>query len=319
MAIAKSAKWLLKETYLQLYRTVQEFNDDQCSLMAAALAYYAVFSLAPLIVIAISLVGWVFDPSDVRGEVKRQIQVVAGNAAAEEIHTLVARASERENGWLSGLLGGGALLLGASGVFLQIQTALNRAWDVMPDPERSGIRAFITQRLLSFSMILVITFLLLTSLSISAVLSAFGEYLSQLTPPGAGKALMIALHSVVSFGVIMALFAAMFKFLPDAHIEWRAVWFGAFTTAVLFVAGKFVLGLCLSQSNLATSFGQAGSLAFILTWIYYSSMIFLFGAEFSQVWSRRRGWSSTPVNGAVQVTSKPVDVDYEHPPADNAN
>jgi len=306
-------KWLWRETYVQLQRTVTEFTEDQCTVMAAALAYYAIFSLAPLMVIAISLAGWIFDPSDVQGEVRRQIKTVAGSEAADEINTLITRASARENGWLAGAAGGVALLLGASGVFLQIQTALNRAWDVTVDPERSGIKAFITQRLLSFSMVLVITFLLLTSLTVSAALSAFGEFIADLTPPGVGQTLIFALHSLFSFGVIVLLFAAMFKFLPDAEVPWKSVWFGATVTALLFVIGKVALSIGLSQSNLATTFGQAGSLAFILTWIYYSSMIFLLGAEFSQVWARRRGWDMRPVEGAVKVTNKPTDIEYERP------
>ena len=183
---------------------------------------------------------------------------------------------------LATLLGVAALLVGATGAFLQLQASLNKAWEVKPDPKQGGIKQFIRKRLFSFGMILVIAFLLLVSLVVSALISALGHMLQSLLPGGVSEVLLYLVDLVVSLAVITSVFATMFKVLPDAEIAWKDVWPGAVVTAVLFVLGKFLIGFYLGRSNPGEAFGAAGALALILAWIYYSSLILLFGAEFTE-------------------------------------
>lgn len=203
-----------------------------------------------------------------------QIGSLVGPEAAEQTRAMVRQAGEHleEGGVLTTMLGLGALLFGATGAFAQLQTALNTAWGVRPDPAQGGLRNFFIKRVLSLSMVLGIAFLLLVSLVVSTMLSAFGEVLAEAVP-FLGQPLLFALNIVLSLAVITVLFAALFKVLPDAEVGWRDVWVGAAATAVLFVAGKFVIGLYLGQSNPGSVFGAAGSLVVILIWIYYSAMI----------------------------------------------
>ena len=195
-------------------------------------------------------------------------------------------------------------MLGASGAFGQLQAALNRAWEVAPDPEQGGLKAFLLKRVFSFGMILSVAFLLLVSLVLSAALSAFGGALAGMLPEGVSATLLQVLNQVVSFAVIAGLFAAIFKVLPDATVAWRDVWVGAAVTAVLFVVGKFVIGYYLGRSNPGEAFGAAGSLAVMFVWIYYSSMILLLGAEFTQAWAEARGSGIAPERGAVRVVQE---------------
>jgi membrane protein len=184
---------------------------------------------------------------------------------------------------------------------VELQAALNRAWGVEPDPDRGGVKNFVIKRLFSLGMVLSIAFLLLVSLVLSAALTAFGGALGGLLPGDASEVLLQLLDNAVSLVVITLLFAAMFKVLPDARIAWRDVWVGALVTTVLFLAGKFLIGLYLGQANPGEAYGAAGSLAILLVWIYYSSLILLLGAEFTPVWARERGAGVEPQEGAVRV------------------
>lgn len=289
-------------TVALLKRTASEFVNDECPRMAAALSYYTVFSLPALLVLILLVAGAVWDPEDVRGQLAAQIDAVMGPATAEQVRAILDQSEQPGAGRpLAAILGIGALLFGATGAFIELQAALNRAWNVGPDPEQGGIRNFITKRLLSIGMVLSIAFLLLVSLVLSAVLAAFGDVFTTMLPGEVSEALLVALNFGVSLLVITLLFAAMFKVLPDAQIAWRDVWVGALVTTVLFLVGKFLIGLYLGQTNPGEAYGAAGSLAILLVWIYYSAMILLIGAEFTQVWANDRGRGVEPQEGAVRV------------------
>jgi membrane protein len=205
---------------------------------------------------------------------------------------------------VSAALGIIALIAGATGAFGQLQSSLNTIWHVKPDPRVGGVKNFVGHRILSLGMILAIAFLLLVSLAVSAALSAFGGFLSGFLPQGFSGAVLHGVEILVSLGIVAALFAAMFKVLPDAKIRWRDVWIGAFITAILFTVGKFLIGLYLGHSGAATAYGAAGSLVLIVLWINYSSLIFLFGAEFTAVWAETHSGTVQPKPGAVKVVTE---------------
>ncbi|MBB4638597.1 YihY/virulence factor BrkB family protein [Longimicrobium terrae] len=295
-----------KGTLDLLKTTFQEFMKDECPRMAAALSYYTVFSLPPLMILLLLIAGTVFDPQQVQAAIHEQIGMLMGSAGADEIAAIINQAERPGGRGIKAVLGVGAILFGATGAFIQLQSALNAAWEVEPDPNQGGIRNFIFKRLLSLGMILGIAFLLLVSLGISAALSAMGGALGGFFP-GVPEPVLYAVNLAISFVVITALFAAMFKVLPDARIAWRDVWVGAVVTSLLFLVGKFVLGFYLGRSNPGEAFGAAGSLALVLVWIYYSAMILLVGAEFTQTWAVTRGGGIRPESGARFKATEPVD------------
>jgi membrane protein len=274
------------------------FNEDECPTQAAALSYYTVFSLPPLLLLILLLMGKVLDPAKVREALQGQIGGVLGPSGAHEVQTILEHARNPGGSGLAATIVGILILaIGAIGVFGQLQAALNHTWNVKPDPQ-AGLKSFVMKRLFSFGMVLAIGFLLLVSLALSAALSALGGTLGRF---GLSGSLLEGLNFLISFSVIAALFAGIFKVMPDAKISWRDVRAGAIATAFLFVLGKFALGFYLGHSNPGQAFGAAGSLALLLVWIYYSSMIVLFGAEFTQVWAERRGSGIEPERGAVRV------------------
>jgi membrane protein len=286
-------------------KSVDDFMNDDCPTMAAALSYYTVFSLPPLLLIILILVGVLLDPQDVQGGIEAQIRDLMGPAGAAQIRTILQAADRPGSGGvLQTVLGVVALILGATGAFGQLQAALNRAWQVAPDPRQGGIKSFLLKRVFSLGMVLGLAFLLLVSLVLSTVLSAFGSQLGSILPDGLSGTVLEAINFGFSFGAIALLFAAMFKVLPDARITWRDVWVGAVMTAFLFTVGKFLIGFYLGRSNPGEAFGAAGSLALMLVWIYYSSMILLFGAEFTQTWAEQRGKGIEPVRGAVRAVQE---------------
>jgi membrane protein len=285
-----------------LKRTVTEFINDECPRMAAALSYYTVFSLPSLIILILLIAGAIWDPQDIRGALATQIDQLMGPATAEQLRGLIDQAEEPGAGrGLAAVLGIAAVLFGATGAFVELQAALNRAWGVEPAPESGGVKNFIVKRLFSFGMVLTIAFLLLVSLLLSAILTAFGGTIGALLPGEASEVLLLALQYGISFVVVTLLFASIFKVLPDARIAWTDVWVGAIATTVLFLIGKFLIGLYLGQSNPGEAYGAAGSLAILLVWIYYSAMILFIGAEFTQVWADERGSGVKPEKGAVRA------------------
>ena len=285
-----------------LKETVHDFLEDDCMDSAAALSYYTILSLPALLVLILTIISAVLNPSDVRGGLEGQLQNLMGPSAGEQIRTIIQQAEQKpHNGAIPTILGIAGLLLGATGAFGQLQKALNRSWNVEPDPNQGGLKNFLSKRVFSLGMILVVAFFLLVSLVISAALTGMGGRLSGFLPSGLSAPLLEVLNMVISLGVITLLFGALFKVMPDAKISWRSVWVGAAVTALLFVIGKFLIGFYLGKSNPGQAYGAAGSLAVLLLWVYYSAIILLFGAEFTETWAERRGQGIEPEPGAVRV------------------
>jgi membrane protein len=286
--------------------TVQEFRDDECPSMAAALAYYTALAMPPLLVMIVSVAGWMWGPDDVRGQLQNQVTNVVGEGGWTQIETMMQTAEHQEDrGLLATALSLGLLLFSATGVMLQLQTALNKAWGVMPDPAAGGIKSFVLKRLLSLAMILGIAFLLIVSLLLTAALNVVSSRINGLLPSGDEGIIAHVVNVVVNAIVFTALFAAMFKWLPDAVIRWRDTLVGAGITAALFLIGQFGMGVYFGMKEEGT-YGVASSFVLLLLWVYYSSMIFLLGAEFTQVWARMRGMEITPEPGAVRVERQTV-------------
>lgn len=279
--------------------TVNKALDDKVPRLSAALSYYSIFSLAPLLLIAISIAGAVFGEEAASGLLANQLRAAIGSNAAEAVQDMVMRTRKPSDNILASLTGLLVLLIGAGGVFGQLQDALNTVWGVSPKPGRI-FRTVLRERFLSFSMVLGTGFLLLTSLILTTVLQATTDTISNLisVPP----AVWTLLSSMLAFVTVATLFAAIFKLLPDAHVEWRDVRFGAVLTAALFVAGKFLLGWYLGREATTSVYGSAGSLVLILLWVYYTSLILLLGAEFTQVHARARGRDIRPTSRAVRVS-----------------
>ncbi len=290
----------LKPALSMIKESFQEWKEDDALQLGAALAYYTIFSIAPLLLIVIAVAGLVWDREAVQGQLVGQIDQLVGRQGAEAIQGMVANAAKQgdKSGILATIVAGVTVLFGATGLFAQLQSSLNKIWNVEAKPSR-GIVGFLMTRVLSFGMILGIGFLLLVSLVVSAGLTAVNSYMSGLLP--GAETLFLALNFVVSLAVITLLFAMMFRFLPDVKIAWRDVWVGAAVTAVLFTIGKFLIGLYLGHSSAASVFGAAGSLVILLLWIYYSTQILFFGAEFTQVYARRYGSRIVPDEHAVEV------------------
>ncbi|HZF09605.1 MAG TPA: YihY/virulence factor BrkB family protein [Thermoanaerobaculia bacterium] len=281
-----------------LKETVKEWQDDNVLELGAALAYYTIFSLAPLLFIAIAIAGLVYGRDAVQGRLVTEIQGLIGRQGAEAVQTMLAHTWRQGSSGLVAVVGAVTILFGASGVFGQLQSSINRIWDVAPRPERA-ILGYLKARFLSFGMVLGIGFLLLVSLVVSAALAALSAYAIGLLP--SLKVLFQVAGSVVSFAVVTLLFAMIFRFLPDVRISWEDVWIGSAVTALLFEAGKFLIGLYLGRSSVTSAYGAAGSLVVILLWVYYSSQILFFGAEFTQVYARRYGQRIQPSAHAIRV------------------
>ncbi len=287
---------------LQLAKsTYSGFSEDDCMTQGAALAYYTVFSLAPLLLVVIAIAGIVLGREAVQKDIQNQITMLLGGDAAGQIGIMLQKAQRHSGGWLGAAIGLFTLLLGATGTFGSLQDALNKVWHVKPDPKASGVRAFLSKRLLSFGIILGLAFLLLVSLALSAVLSAVGSAVARYLPQGLSSGFLHALGFALSFIVITLVLAAIFKVLPDAKIQWRHVWVGAILTSILFTIGKELIGLYLGKTAVASAYGAAGSFVIIVVWLYYSSLILLFGAEFTKVWTMRRHGAVKPEDGAVHV------------------
>ncbi|MEX0702343.1 MAG: YihY/virulence factor BrkB family protein [Planctomycetales bacterium] len=283
-----------------LSATFSEFSEDDCLTMAAALAYYTAFSLPPLLLLIVTVAGWIWSPDAVTGQIEEQVGGVIGQGGWQQVETMMRAAGGRDDGLIAALVGGGVLLFGATGVMAQLQHALNRAWEVEASAKSGGIRHFFFKRVLSLGMILGVAFLLIVSLVLTAVLNATAAHVQTWLPAALQGWTPFVVHACVNLIVLTLLFAAMFKWLPDAEVEWRDTWIGAGTTALLFLAAKFALGIYFGMQR-AETYGPAASFVLILLWVYYSSIVFLLGAEFTQVWARRRGARIEPSPGAVRI------------------
>lgn len=274
------------------------WSRDKIPRHGAALAYYTVLSLVPLLIVLISLIGLIFGREATQKHILEQTTSLMGPQSADAIRQMIEHAGQPTTGTVAMLLGAATLLVGASGVFAQLQDSLNTVWGVEPKEGR-GIWGVIRDRFISVSAVLGTGFLLLVSLVLSAALAAFGKWYGGWLP--APEVVLQGLELVISLFVIAGLFALMFKVLPDARIAWSDVWIGALLTALLFTIGKFAIGLYLGKSDVGSAYGSAGSLVIMLVWIYYSAQILLFGAEFTQVYANKLGTRIVPTEKAVVV------------------
>ncbi len=295
---AKKEKFHLLRSWGPLFlQSFNEWMEDRALRFSAALAYYSIFAMAPLVVIAIAVAGLVFGEEAARGQVYQQIEWLLGPKGAGEIQTLIQASSDPSQGILAAALGVVTLLIGASGVFGQLKDALNSIWGVRL--KKGGLLASLKEYLLNFSMVLGVGFLLIISLLLSAVLQAMNNFMAAyLSIPG----FVAQLTAVVSFFVLVLLFALIFKVLPDVRINWEDVWIGATVTTLLFTFGKYLVGLYLATSSIGSSFGAAGALILVLVWVYYSTTIFFLGAEFTKVYADRYGSGINPSRNACFVS-----------------
>lgn len=281
-------------TIVQVFRAaLRAWWDDDVLRLGASLSYYTLFALAPILLVATAVAGSVFGAGAVGGEIAGQLDQLVGAEGAGAVQSLIEGASHRRSGLVATTIGSITFVVAATGAFLELQAALNTIWRVTPNP-RKHIRAHVLDRVRSFSLVVAIGFLLMVSLAVTAALAALSEWFATRSP-----ALPLAwtvLNVLVSLVVTTALFALLYRVLPDVRLLWRDVTMGAVVTAVLFTAGQQVIGLYLGQSSVASSYGAAGSVMILLLWVYYSCQILLFGAEFTRVYAQRLGAERHPAS-----------------------
>ena len=299
---------LVGNTSSLLKQTFQEWLQDKAPQLGAALAYYTVFSLAPLVLVLLAIIGVVFrdDPAGAWSKMTQQMGYFLDPSAVQVVQDIAQKASQPGKSTIATIIGIALALFGASGVFGQLQDALNTIWGVKAKPGR-GVWGFLRSRFLSFAMVAGICFLLLVSLTIEALLKAVSQFIQSILPGGIVFAL--AIYLIFDFAVIILFFAMIFKFLPDVKIQWRDVWIGAVITAILFGVGKWALGLYLNSGAAGSAYGAASSLITLLLWVYYSSQILLFGAEFTQVYADRAGRDVEPSEYAVRLHTSQIEID----------
>ena len=301
----------LKTAWSMTKQTFSEWSNDKGGRLGAALSYYTVFSLAPLLLVVISVAGLVFGERAAEGSLFGQLSGLIGPDAAHLIEAAVAKAHHTKGGVLGTVIGILVLLAGATGDVIELQDALDTVWKIEPKPNR-GIWGVVRTRLLSVAMILSLGFLLLVSLVVSAALSALSGWLRSAF--GNIAVLSWFVDAVVALGVISTLVAMIYKILPDAKVAWRDVWVGAVATSILFMIGKYLIGLYVGRASVGSAFGAAGSLAVLLVWIYYSAQIVLLGAEFTRVYANRFGAKVRPARHAMPAQSPAA----RRPPAPDA-
>lgn len=287
-----SAFWTL------VSQAFNEWVEDKAPRLGAALAYYAAFSIAPLLILLVALVGFFFKGNTLQ-QVQTQIAALAGDNAAEAIVAIIRGVKSSRGGGLATVISFITLIVGATGMFSQLQDAMNTIWEVTPKPRQMWMDV-LRSRLLSFCLVLAIGGLLLASMFVSAYLAAASRYFQHMFPMTGPVWPLVDFG--LSFAITTMLFAAIFKILPDVYIAWRDVWLGAAVTAILFAIGKIAIGLYLGRSSFSSAYGAAGSFLVILAWVYYSSQILFFGAEFTQVYTASRGRRSQPARGARFLT-----------------
>lgn len=281
------------EYFKLIWKAINCWIDDGASHSGAAIAYYTLFALAPMLLVVIAITGAVFGEEAVRGEIVTQIGGLIGDDGATAVQEILKRAQQPREGVLASVLGVVGLVFAATGAFLELQAALNNVWKVK-SPQVSGIdvKGLVKRRLRSFAAVVSIAFLLLVSLAVNAAVSALSTWLGTFTP--GWPVVLVIFNQLVSLFVTAALFGLLFRVLPDVHLRWRDVALGAITTAVLFAAGQRLIGLYLGHSALASPFGAAGTIAIILVWVYYSTQIVLLGAELTRVFAEHRGTLPAP-------------------------
>lgn len=287
-----------------LKRAVAGWWNDNVPHLGAALSYYTLFSLAPILIVAIAIAGLAFGAEAVRGEIVGQIEGLVGHEGALAVQAMLEGAAKPSSSIPATIIGVITFFLGATGAFLELQTALNAIWRVKPKASPNFLRALAIDRLVSFGLVVAVGFLLLTSLLVSAGLAALDKYMGQAFP---GVAIVWqALNVLVSLGVISVMFAMIYKLLPDVDLAWSDVWVGGLVTAGMFTLGKFLIGLYLGTSSLASSYGAAGSVIVLLVWVYYSAQVVLLGAEFTREYVKEFGRKPPPSEFATKDPAPPL-------------
>jgi membrane protein len=276
----------LQSVWELIKKTASSWNDINAPRLGAALAYYSMLAMAPLLVVSIAIAGMVFGEKAAQDQIAYQVQSLVGTQGGEVLQTLLAHAGRPSQGLAAAVVGFVLLVLGASGVFGELRDSLNLVWNV-PTMSSGGLLGLIKYRFFSFAMVLGVGFLLLVSLGLSAAIAAAGKFFGQYLP--VPEMLLHAGNLLFSFLVVTALFALLYKVVPDVHIEWRDVWIGAAVTSVLFSVGKFLIGLYLGKASVGSAYGAAGSIVVFLVWLYYSAQIFFLGAEFTHAFAERHG------------------------------
>ena len=284
-------------------RAVWAWWEDNALRLGASLAYYTLFAIAPVLLVAIAIAGLAFGPEAVRGEIVLQLQGLIGRDGAQAVQSMLEGASRPRSGMLATIIGSVTFLFASTGAFLELQTVLNTIWRVKPNPGLN-LTGFVRDRIRSFGLVIAVGFLLLVSLAVSAALAAASAWLDRRMP--GWPTIWGILNALVSLGVITVLFALLYRFLPDVKLEWRDVVTGAFVTAVLFTLGKQAIGFYLGQSATASSYGAAGSVIVVLLWVYYSAQILLLGAEFTRIYAEMHGSRPRPESFAQPDPEAPA-------------
>lgn len=284
---------LVKETY-------KDWVDDEPFDQSAIVAYYSIFSLPALLIIIVTIAGIAFGQKAVQDQISSQIGGMIGPDSAKDIQGMIASSYQQGNSGIALVIGVATLLFGATGVFIALQKALNRIWEVKINPDKSGLKMLIRARAVSFGVVLTIGFLLLISLVITAALTALSGWVEE-RMPDFFLYIFYVVDFLISISIITLLFAMLFRFLPDVNIEWKSVWTGAVITALLFVIGKYALALYFGKAEPGSTYGAAGSIILILLWVFYSCLIMFFGAEFTQVYARRYGHRVEPNENAIRI------------------
>jgi membrane protein len=299
---------VLKSFWSLLTETVRSFIDDDALSRGASMAFYAVTSLAPILLIVVAIAGLVFGRDAAQNALAGQFETLMGHQSATMLQGAIQNAGQKSSGVIATIIGAVTLLVTASGVFGEMQAALNAIWKAKP--QGTTISRLIRARAASLGLVAALGFLLLISLAVSAALTGFGEYLNAVLP--FGKLILTATNAIISFVLIAALFAAIYKVLPDRKLEWRDVLVGAVATALLFLVGKSLIGWYLGASVAASTYGAAGALIVVLLWVYYSSQIFLLGAEFTKVYAGRHG--SQRGDPSMRPVERPSEIGVSRPP-----
>lgn len=302
-------KQFWNQAWKLIKETAEKFKEDDPVIYGAGIAFFMIFSMPPILIIIISVAGVFFGEQAVEGELSQQISKLVGSSSAEAIEGIVKNARMSGTSTMATIIGVATLIFSATVVFNFIQKSLNKIWQVKPKPERSFVK-FLTDRLISFSMIIVFGFLMLVTLMVDTILAILRNYLKE---SFAGMTTMIleGANFIISFTIVSFIFALIFKFLPDAKIRWKDVGIGAIVTAFLYTVGKYLIGYILGKTSIASTYGAAGSLAAILLWVFYSTLIMLIGAEFTQVYSKDIGKKIRPKKHAVRIESHEIEVEED--------
>jgi membrane protein len=290
------------------------FTEDNAIKLSAALSYYTIFSIGPMLVIAMSLAGFVYGKEAVQGKLFGQLRGLLGTEAAAQVQSIIQNIQQTESGLLGTIIGGIILLIGATGIFVEIQDSINYIWSLKAKPKRGFVK-LLFNRLLSFSLIISVGFLLLVSLVINTAMDVLNEHLFRMFPDTT-VVLFYILNTVILVAVISVLFAIIFKVLPDGKIKWKDAFVGAIFTSILFILGKTAIGFYLGNSSLGVTYGTAAAVIIILTWVYYTSIILYFGAEFTKVYALDYGGGIVPHHTAVFIIkqeSKEIQTRRKHP------